>query len=114
MELTPGQIDQLRDELLRALAKLERSMKISDRAARPVELDQTAVGRLSRIDALQNQGITQGLQAREAARYAQVTHALQRLEQGTYGRCTGCRQTIPFERLLVFPEALTCAACGAG
>jgi DnaK suppressor protein len=113
MELTPLQLEQLRDELLRARVKLERSMKISDRAARPVKLDQTSVGRLSRIDALQNQGITQGLQAREAARYAQVVEALQRIDQGIYGACTGCEQPIPFERLLIFPEVLTCAACGS-
>jgi DnaK suppressor protein len=109
--LTPEQIEQLRDELLRARAKLERSMKISDRAAQPVKLDQTSVGRLSRIDALQNQGITQGLRAREAARYANIMEALQRIEKSTYGRCAGCDQPIPFERLLVFPEVLTCAAC---
>lgn len=32
---------------------------------RPVALDQTAVGRLSRIDSLQNQGLTRNLQERE-------------------------------------------------
>jgi DnaK suppressor protein len=112
--LTSEQREQIRAELLHALQRLERSLKISGRAARPVKLDQTSVGRLSRIDALQNQQMTQGLQARENARYAQVVEALQRLERGGFGVCGGCGQPIPFERLLVFPETLRCAACGGG
>ncbi len=89
-------------------------MKSTRRAARPVKLDQTSVGRLSRIDALQNQQLTQGLQAREEAKYAQILEALASIERGTYGICTGCEQPIPFERLLIFPETLTCATCGGG
>jgi DnaK suppressor protein len=110
--LTAEQEEQLHDELLRVLKRLERSLKISGRAARPVTLDQTSVGRLSRMDALQNQQMTQGLQARESARYAQIAEVLQRLERGTYGVCAGCEQPIPFERLLVFPETLRCSSCG--
>jgi DnaK suppressor protein len=110
--LSPAQIEEIRAELLRMRSRLERSMKATRRAARPVKLDQTSVGRLSRIDALQNQSLTQGLEEREAARYAQIQEALRRLEQGEYGTCGGCARPIPFERLLVFPETLTCATCG--
>ena len=38
--------------------------------------------------------------------------ALERLEAGTYGVCTGCGGAIPFERLFVFPETPECASCG--
>jgi DnaK suppressor protein len=69
-------VAQIREELLRLAQRLERSRKITRRAARPVKLDQTAVGRLSRMDALQNQHLTKGLQAREEARHAQVMEAL--------------------------------------
>jgi DnaK suppressor protein len=43
----------------------------------------------------------------------QVEHALRRLDQGTYGRCERCAQTIAAERLEVFPMATTCVACPA-
>jgi DnaK suppressor protein len=112
--LTPEQTEELRAELLRIRARLRRSMGISEEAARTVTLDQTSVGRLSRIDALQNQGITQGLQLREAARLAGVEEALARLDRGEYGRCPACGRAIPYERLLIFPEAAACAACAAG
>ncbi len=86
-------------------------MRASDEALRPVELDQTTVGRLSRIEALQNQGLAKNLHEREEVRLALVERALARMESGTYGLCTECGGPLPFERLFVFPEAATCAAC---
>ena len=110
--LDDEQLGALRHELDRQLAKLKRSMRVTDEALRPVELDQTAVGRLSRIDSLQNQGLTRNLQQREQIKLSLLLEALNRVKAGTYGVCTGCGSHIPFERLLVFPEAPECAACG--
>lgn len=110
-ELSGEQQAELRAELLRQLARLERSMLLTSEAARPVELDQTAVGRLSRIDSLQNQGLTKNLREREQVRLARLVEALRRLEAGEYGRCTGCGGQIGYERLSVFPDAPTCIGC---
>lgn len=109
--LTDDQVTELHQELTRQLRRLERSMKLTDEAARPVELDQTAVGRLSRMDSLQNQGLTKSLQERERIKLARLKEALARVEAGTYGVCPECGADIPFGRLSVFPEAPSCAAC---
>lgn len=111
-QLDPHQIDDLRAELDRQLRRLERSMKVTETAMEPVKLDQTAVGRLSRIDSLQNQGMTRNLQEREQVKLAHIQEAFRRIEQGTYGLCVSCGGEIPFERLYVMPEAPTCTACG--
>jgi hypothetical protein len=52
--LTPGQLAELRTALDHAAVKLERSMRATEEALAPIELDPTAVGRISRIDSLQN------------------------------------------------------------
>ena len=109
--LRPEQMEQIRQELLRALTKLERSLKISGESARPRDLEQDTVGRLSRIDAIQNAGLLQNLQERERAQLRQIVEALRRIEAGTYGSCNACGGTIPWERLMVFPETLACSAC---
>ena len=111
--LTASQLDELRAELTAQLRKLERSMRTTDRALEPVKLDQSAVGRLSRIDALQTQGLTRNLQERERLKLAHVQEALRRMDEGSYGRCVECSAPIPFPRLYVFSETPTCAACGA-
>ena len=109
--LSADQVDELRTELERQLARLQKSMKVTDEALRTVELDQTAVGRLSRMDSLQNQSLSKGLRDREVVRLSQIREALARVEKGTYGVCTECGGAIPFERLFVFPEAPECADC---
>lgn len=111
--LTPAQLAELRTELERELARIDRSMEASREAAKPVELDQTSVGRLSRMDAIQNQQLSADLHSRQESRQALIVDALDRMEKGTYGNCMRCGRPIPFGRLLVFPEARSCAACGA-
>ncbi|MFY1692437.1 TraR/DksA family transcriptional regulator [Plantactinospora sp. WMMB782] len=44
-------------------------------------------------------------------RRAQFEHALSRLAEGTYGWCEGCGDSIPVERLEIFPSATTCVTC---
>jgi DnaK suppressor protein len=109
--LTPAQLSELKEELERQLEKLERSMQVTAEAAAPVELDQTSVGRLSRMDSLQNQGLTRNLQEREEMKLILLQEAFARLEGGSYGLCVTCGGEIPFERLYVFPEAPSCSSC---
>ena len=111
--LTAAELTELRAELESQLSKLEKSMTVTDEALRTVELDQTAVGRLSRMDSLQSQGMAKGLRERETVRLAQIREAMARLDAGTYGACTACGGEVAFERLLVFPESATCAACSS-
>ena len=95
--LTPAQQKELTEELERQLQRLERSMRVSDEASRTVELDQTAVGRLSRMDSLQNQSMTKSLQERERVKLALLQGALRRLAEGAYGVCTECGTAVPFD-----------------
>lgn len=44
-------------------------------------------------------------------RIQQIEHALQRLADGTYGRCEQCGTDIPAARLRAFPAATLCVTC---
>ena len=41
----------------------------------------------------------------------QITGALRRIAEGTYGVCQKCDRTIPLERLEVLPHARFCVPC---
>ena len=41
----------------------------------------------------------------------EVNEALDRIENGTYGKCQNCDQEIPIERLRVYPSAKNCLDC---
>lgn len=113
VHLTAEQLRELEEELESQLLRLERSMRVTEEGLRPVELDHTAVGRLSRIDELQNQALTKNLREREETKLGGLLQALRRIEAGTYGRCAECNVPIPFERLAIFPETATCMDCGS-
>ncbi|MEU9107449.1 TraR/DksA C4-type zinc finger protein [Streptomyces xanthophaeus] len=51
------------------------------------------------------------LMARAREHLDELDRALERLEQGEYGRCEGCGTTIPPERLEIRPAATTCVHC---
>ncbi|NBE94663.1 TraR/DksA family transcriptional regulator [Nonomuraea sp. KC401] len=42
---------------------------------------------------------------------AELGQALERLSEGTYGRCSHCETGIPFERLKIRPLARYCIGC---
>ena len=109
--LTADQVALLRAELERILVKLKKSMKVTRETLRPATLDQTSVGRLSRIDTLQNQSVARNLGDREEQKLAAVVAALARLARGEYGNCSECGGSIGFDRLMVFPESPICQRC---
>ena len=63
------------------------------------------------MDELQNQSLTRYPNEREEIRLSLVRNALSRMEEGTYGLCVARESEIPYERLLVFPEAVECGGC---
>ena len=98
------QLDQLRDELL-AVAST------GDAAAATVELDQTRVGRLSRMDAMQAQAMSQDARRRREEKLRGVARALRRIEDDDFGWCEDCGEAIHARRLMADPTATLCVAC---
>ena len=76
-----------------------------------VMLDQQSVGRLSRMDAIQQQSMANATQARREVETRQLNAALQRLAEGEFGYCEICGEHIPEARLSISPTATTCVSC---
>ena len=85
----------------------------SAEARRPVELDQAAVGRLSRMDALQVQAMAKAVGARRQGKLQRIDAALRRLDEGDYGFCTACGGEIPAKRLDLDLTIERCVGCAA-
>jgi len=88
------------------------SMTAEDR--KPVELDQTTQGRLSRMDALQVQEMALEQERRRELELQRIEAALQRIKEGEYGYCTLCGEDIELKRLDFDPAAPLCLACAQG
>lgn len=76
-----------------------------------VALEQNKVGRLSRMDAMQQQEMHKASQSLIRKRLAQIEKALQAVASGDYGFCEACGDEISASRLQVRPESLMCVSC---
>lgn len=98
---------RLEDEL-RLLAD---GAKLGAEDRTPVELDQQATGRLSRMDALQRQAMANATARRVEARRAGIRAALDRIRAGEFGYCLTCGEDISRSRLNLDPALPTCIDC---
>jgi len=94
-------------------ARLEEEQRTAADNALTVTLDQSSVGRLSRMDAMQQQAMAQASMQRMQLRRRRLEAALQRVQQGAYGNCCECAGSIGLERLLSDPAAPFCMDCQA-
>ncbi len=112
-ELTPEQHDELVAVLRQLATQLGVNQAASAGHAIPVELDQTAVGRVSRIDAIQQQQMAAEVVRRTETRLKVVKLALKAADEGEYGWCRKCGEPIGYGRLKARPESPCCVECTA-
>ena len=101
---------QIRVTLLAKRQELTDLLDVSADDAAPVELDQTQQGRLSRMDALQQQAMAAETQRRRYRQVQLLDAALQRLDEGEYGYCVNCGEEIEADRLALDPATPFCIA----
>ncbi|RYH11203.1 TraR/DksA C4-type zinc finger protein [Tropicimonas sp. IMCC6043] len=106
--------DEIRQRLNAALSSLAEEEAASADARATVALDQSATGRLSRMDALQHQAMAQAQSRRRAGERRRLEAALARLEAGEYGYCTDCGEEIGADRLAADAALARCADCTRG
>ena len=98
----------------RILEEMDELRALSDgsRDSRaPVELDQQSVGRLSRMDAMQQQSMDLAREERRRQRLAMLAAALRRMEEDEFGYCLSCGDDIAAARLVADPAATQCVDC---
>ncbi len=110
-ELDGGEVEELRADLLALRETLMRTLKLTGELAGTVELDQAAVGRISRVDALQQQQMAAAQHRRSELRLKQVAVALSAFEEDEYGWCRKCGEPIGYRRLKARPESPCCVPC---
>ncbi len=96
--------------LERLKAEIESYLKKSKDSAAAVEPDK-GLGRLSRMEAMQDQQMVLELRRRKKRQLFEVSNALKRIEQQIYGDCIFCGKIISTDRLDIFPEVQTCVHC---
>lgn len=108
--LTGQQKADLHQALLNLKTELQQLLSDSSEGAQPVSLDEP-IGRLSRMDAMQQQSMVQANRRTAQTRLTRVEAALRRFASDDYGLCVECEEEIGFARLQARPEAPFCIDC---
>lgn len=106
--------DDMRARIADRLASLDAEDRRGEAGQATVALDQQAVGRLSRMDSLQNQAMARATGARRDAERRRLHAALERMESGAFGYCEECGDEIAAGRLELDPACLKCLDCARG
>jgi DnaK suppressor protein len=111
VDLSKQQIDELAIDLKAMRDQLMQAIEDDQGQLEPVQLDQQSVGRISRIDAIQQQQMARALNQQQRQHLQQVNRALDELDKDDYGYCQHCGHVIAFARLKARPESEMCVKC---
>lgn len=109
-DLTSEQRAELEADLCALQVDLAEMIELSKEGSRPVDLDQP-IGRISRMDAIQQQQMAESNRRGYKLRLRRVEAALSAMGNAEYGLCHACEEPIAFRRLKAVPESRMCIQC---
>ncbi|WP_439185652.1 TraR/DksA C4-type zinc finger protein [Carboxylicivirga taeanensis] len=107
MSINKSEIEQLIGQQIAGEERKIRSLKELTQAIAPDD----AIGRVSRMDAINNKSVNEAALRQTEARLTQLQQALKRLNEPNFGRCIQCKGAIPAGRLVLMPESRKCMKC---
>lgn len=113
MVVSQAALAALKAALQRRLEDLRRSIDATADSRKPVALDQTSVGRLSRMDAMQMQAMAQSAERMRSQAIERIKATLGRIDQDDFGYCVVCGEAIAPKRLAIDPTIPTCIDCAS-
>lgn len=108
--LTASDRRKLRKVMESAIRELEASVASLKERMETVSPD-LAIGRLSRMDSLVNQGTVEMALEEESRKLNRLRERIQRIDDPDFGRCARCNEWIPMERLKAAPDRGVCVPC---
>jgi DnaK suppressor protein len=105
--------DRVRAALEGLTASLTEELAALEAGRETVSPD-TAIGRLSRLEALNDQGVRNTRIGESRRRLGALRATMSRLDDEDFGECDGCGEDIPLARLELVPESRRCVSCASG
>ena len=109
--ITKNELEEYRQRLENNIADLLKDDAASTESRSTVALDQQSVGRLSRMDAIQQQAMAIATHQRRLTEINRARAAIARIDEGEFGWCVDCGEEIAVKRLAYDPSLPTCVSC---
>ncbi|TAK96747.1 hypothetical protein EPO05_01040 [Patescibacteria group bacterium] len=116
MAIEPAVLAELKDRLVKEKAELEKELA---QIAKPTEVKGEYETNFDQLGSSEDDNSVEAeeyvdnraLEGTLEKQLKEVSDALNRMEDGTYGSCSNCGQEISLERLKAYPAAKTCLQC---
>jgi len=108
--MNPEERSKLKATIIDEIAAIKHLIESLAVSVKPVAPD-NAIGRLTRMEALGSQGISENSLGSARAKLAKLETALEKVDQPGFGICKRCEQPIPKGRIMAMPENVLCVHC---
>jgi DnaK suppressor protein len=108
--MTTEELKEITEIIQREIQKLTQKITELKEFTAPVSPDD-AIGRISRMDAINNKSITEASMRNLQSRLDQLQKITQVVHDKEFGLCIKCHKPIAFQRLKIRPEIRLCASC---
>lgn len=105
-----AQRQEIKDFILDQIMQIREEIRSLREQTRPIPPD-NAIGRLSRMEAINDKGVAETKLRTTLARLARLEQALRRTGEDDFGLCGECGEAIPAARLKLLPEIGLCVGC---
>ncbi|NKB23621.1 MAG: hypothetical protein GKR87_04440 [Kiritimatiellae bacterium] len=106
------QKETLRQRIQETITRCKEDIMRLEKSASPIAPDK-ALGRLTRMDSLNDQGISKAALSQNQDKFYKLEQALDLIDRPEFGDCATCRSPISIERLMVLPESTRCVNCAS-
>jgi DnaK suppressor protein len=93
-----------------AIRKTADEVRQLEEATQPIS-PENAIGRVSRMDAINNKGVSEAALRSAKRKFTNLKIALEKVDKPEFGICSRCKQPIPAARLMYMPESTRCVRC---
>ncbi len=106
------QVDRpkIKEVISKKIKQVEERIQELEELTRP-EAPDVAIGRVSRMDAINNRSINEAALRQAREKLHRLQHAFEKIDDPSFGVCSRCGGLIPTGRILIMPESTRCMRC---
>ena len=102
--------EELKQKIIEEISTQKHLIQSFTETSKPVAPD-NAIGRLTRMEAISSQGISEASLNSSKVKLEQLKKALEKIDLPEFGICIRCANSIPQRRIMLMPESAVCVAC---
>lgn len=100
----------LKEKIIEKIAETEKKVAALEEATKPIS-PENSIGRVSRMDAINNKGVSDAALRIAKKQLNSLQLALTKVESPSFGSCSNCKKGIQAARLMFMPQSTLCVKC---